>query len=221
MTTFPRIFLSFSLLLAGVVSAHGAPSQRIIFFGDSLTAGFGLDESQAYPALIEQKLKEAGWRGEIVNAGLSGEATEGGLSRVDWILRGEVDVFVLALGANDALRGHPVERTRENLKGIIAKVRQARPDAKIVLVGMKAPVNLGRGFREEFDAIFPLVAEENEVHFVPFLLEGVASERSLNLADGIHPNAKGQQILAGNVYPIIHRLVFGDLPDKESREASK
>ncbi|MCH8474086.1 MAG: arylesterase [Opitutales bacterium] len=209
MTTFLRIFFCFTLLV-GANAAIASPDHRIIFFGDSLTAGFGLDESQAYPALVAESLREKGWTGEVVNAGLSGEATGGGLARVDWILRGEVDIFVLALGANDALRGHPVGGTKENLKGIIEKVKKARPEAEVVLVGLKAPPNLGRNFREAFDPIFPSVAEEMEVTFVPFLLEGVAGERELNLPDGIHPNAEGQKILAENVYPTIHCLVFGE-----------
>ncbi|MCC5789047.1 MAG: arylesterase [Opitutales bacterium] len=214
MTTFHRIFLLASLLSLGSAAFGFSAEHRIIFFGDSLTAGFGLDESQAYPALIANSLREEGWQGEAVNAGLSGEATSGGLSRVDWILRGEVDVFVLALGANDALGGHPVQETKKNLIGIIEKVRQARPETEIVLVGMKAPPNLGRNFRDAFDPIFPEVAEKMEVTFIPFLLEGVAGERDLNLPDGIHPNAEGQKILAENVYPTIHRLVFGKKPTK-------
>lgn len=182
-------------------------TKTIVFFGDSLTAGYGLSKDQAFPALIEQNLRKKGIHHKVVNAGLSGETSAGGLGRIDWVLNQPVDIFILELGANDGLRGLPLEQTRKNLQGIIDKVKNRFPTVKIVIAGMMVPPNLGNDYTQEFQAIFPALAKKNQAALIPFLLEGVAGIENLNLPDGIHPNADGHQIVAGNVMKVIEKLL--------------
>lgn len=184
------------------------PGKRkaMVFFGDSLTAGYGLDEPlQAFPALIQQKLDSAGLSYQVVNAGVSGETTSGGAERIDWILSNPVDVFILELGANDGLRGIPIAETRKNLQLIIDKVKAKYPAAKIILTGMQVPPNMGQQYASQFRTIFPELAKKNDLALVPFLLEGVGGEAKLNQADGIHPTPDGHKIVAENVWPEIER----------------
>jgi len=182
-----------------------APSGRksIVFFGNSLTAGYGLLQEEAFPALIQKRLDSLGLDYQVVNSGLSGETTASGLNRIDWVLQQKVDVFVLELGANDGLRGIPLGETKANLQKIVQRVRQKYPEVKILLTGMQIPPNMGPEYTTEFKQIFPNLAEEYELAFVPFLLEGVAGDPSLNQSDGIHPTAKGQMILAENVWKVL------------------
>ena len=203
-----RWALIFVLLIGTAPSRGDGPVERILFFGDSLTAGYGVEPDQAYPALIARQLRAEGWAGEVINAGLSGETTAGGLRRVDWILRQDIDIFVLALGGNDALRGIPPHVTRENLAGIVARVRTRYPDARIVLAGMQAPPNMGADYTEAFRALFPSLAESLDLTLVPFLLEGVGGVVELNLADRIHPNPAGHERLAENVWTVLAPLVL-------------
>jgi len=172
----------------------------VLFLGTSLTAGLGLDPDDAYPALLQRKADSAGLAVRVENAGLSGETSAGALRRVDWLLRGPVDVFVLETGANDGLRGLDVDSTRANIERIVAKVRAARPSARVLLVQMEAPPNLGTKYTGQFRAMFPEVARETGATLVPFLLEGVAGVSSLNQADGIHPNEEGSRRVAANVW---------------------
>ena len=197
------LFFAFLLLATGFSPAP----KTIIFFGDSLTAGYGLSKDQAFPALIEQKLMKKGADYKVINAGLSGETSAGGLGRIDWVLNQPVDIFVLELGANDGLRGLPLEQTRKNLQGIIDKVKSKFPGVKVVIAGMMVPPNLGNDYTKEFQAIFPTLAKKNKATLIPFLLEGVAGIENLNLPDGIHPNAEGHQIVAGNVMKAIEGLL--------------
>jgi len=178
-------------------------SKVILFFGDSLTAGYQLEASEAYPAVIQQKLDSLGYDYQVVNAGLSGDTTASGKSRLDWVLRQEVHVFVLELGANDGLRGIPLSETRQNLQDIIDKVKAKNPETKIILAGMQIPPNMGQDYTSEFRQIFPDLAENNKVELIPFLLEGVAGNPDLNLNDGIHPTAEGYQIVADNVWEVL------------------
>lgn len=202
-----------ALALAGVLGAwFYSPAAEdaahtIVFFGDSLTAGYGLDPSEAYPALIANRLQKEEWPFEAVNAGLSGETTAAGVRRVDWILRRPVDVFVLALGGNDGLRGIPVEETAHNLQLIIDKVRAKNPDTRIILAGIEALPNMGPDFRDSFRAIFPRVAEANHLPLLSFLLEGVGGKPELNQGDGIHPNVAGQRIVADNVWAVLEPVL--------------
>ncbi len=174
--------------------------ETIVFLGNSLTAGYGLTLDEAYPALIQQKLDSAGYRYRVVNAGVSGETSAGGLRRIDWLLRQPITVLVLALGANDALRGHDLDNTRANLQAILDRTRAAYPDVSIVIAGMQAPPNLGSDYTDRFRTMFIDLARENDAALIPFLLEGVAAVPELNQPDGIHPTAEGQKILAENVW---------------------
>ncbi len=188
----------------GRATAQVSNKKTILFFGDSLTAGYGLDDpSQAFPGVIQHMIDSLKLPYSVVNAGVSGETTAGGLGRIDWILRQKVDVFVLELGANDGLRGIPVDETSKNLQAIVDKVKTKYPDAKLVMVGMQVPPSLGPAYVSAFKDIFPKVARENKMALVPFLLAGVGGDPKLNQPDGIHPTAAGAKIAAGNVWSIL------------------
>lgn len=191
----------------GVFSSAQADSLRIVFLGDSLTAGYGLDESEAYPALVGERLKAAGITAEIVNAGISGDTSAGGARRIAWLSHQKMDILVLALGANDALRGLETSGTQNNLDRIIETVREAHPDVRILLAGMLAPPNMGSDFRQSFDAIYPELADRHDLVLLPFLLEGVAGNSDLNLPDGIHPNKDGQRKVAELVYQKLRDMI--------------
>ncbi len=180
----------------------------ILFFGNSLTAGMGLDPEEAFPAIIQQKIDSLKLDYDVINAGLSGETTASGKNRLDWVLNQEVDVFVLELGANDGLRGIPLEETRNNLQSIIEAVRDKNPNTKIVLAGMQIPPNMGRNYTSEFRNIFPDLAEKNNAALIPFLLNDVAGNPALNQDDGIHPTAEGQKIVADNVWVILKEVIL-------------
>jgi acyl-CoA thioesterase I len=188
---------------AGGTSAATAAAPTILFVGTSLTAGFGLPGEQAYPARVQEKIDSAGLPFRVVNAGVSGETSAGALRRVDWLLRQPFEVLVLETGANDMLRGADLDSTRANIQAIVDRVRQERPDVRIVLVGMMAPPNLGRDYATRFQRMYPEVAERNDLALVPFLLEDVGGVSALNLPDGIHPNAEGQRILARTVWRVL------------------
>ena len=189
------------------VSSPVQQMKTILFFGNSLTAGYGLDPSEAFPALIQTKIDSLKLPYKAINAGNSGETSSGGKNRIDWLLRQKVDVFVLELGANDGLRGIPVPETKRNLQAIIDKVKAKYPDAKLVLLGMEIPPNMGGKYAEEFRVIFRQLATQNNMAFVPFLLEGVGGRRELNLPDGIHPTAQGHKILASNVWEVLEGVL--------------
>ncbi len=177
----------------------------VLFFGDSLTAGYGLEDpaTQAFPALVQNKIDSAKLHYKVINGGLSGETSAGGNSRIDWLLRQKIDVFVLELGANDGLRGLPVTDTQKNLQAIIDKVKTKYPDVKLVLTGMMVPPNMGASYANSFKAVFPDLAKKNNMLFVPFLLQNVAGIRTLNQADGIHPTATGAKIVAQNIWTVL------------------
>ncbi|WP_044018465.1 arylesterase [Hymenobacter sp. APR13] len=185
--------------------------QNVIFFGNSLTAGYQLPASAAFPTLLQQRIDSLSLPYKAFNYGVSGETTAGGRLRVASVLeRQPVDVFVLELGANDGLRGIPVRETTQNLQDIIDQVRRRYPEARIVLVGLEFPFDLGplgghrmARYALEFKALFRGLAEKNSLPFVPFLLQGVIGQRALNLPDGVHPNAAGQKILADNVWAVL------------------
>ena len=196
------------LIIAVAVLFQASTEPKVIlFFGDSLTAGYGLSPEEAFPALIEKNCLTNDTPCKAINAGLSGETSAGGLSRIDWVLRKPIDVFVLELGANDGLRGLPVEQTKRNLQAIIDKVKGKFPKAKIVIAGMMVPPNLGQDYAAKFRKIFPELAEKNNATLIPFLLQDVAGHEKLNLGDGIHPNPAGHKIVANNVYRILNPLL--------------
>lgn len=185
--------------------------KTILIFGNSLTAGFGLDPSQAFSALLQEKIDSLGWPFKVINAGLSGETTAGGLRRIDWMLQHKIDVFILELGGNDGLRGIALEDTEKNLQAIIDKVCQANPEVKIILAGMQVPPNLGPEYTARFQKIYPELAEKNDAAIIPFLLEGVGGIPELNLPDRIHPNEKGHKIVAENIWKVLKTELSGIL----------
>ena len=179
----------------------------ILFFGNSLTAGMGLDPNEAFPALIQEKIDSLQLPYKVVNAGLSGETTASGKNRLGWVLNADIEVFVLELGANDGLRGISLEETRGNLQEIIDVVQEKNPNTTIILAGMQIPPNMGQDYTSEFKDIFPDLATKNNVGLIPFLLEDVAGNPELNQPDGIHPTAEGQKIIANNIWPIIAEII--------------
>ena len=181
--------------------------KTIVFFGNSLTAAYGLDPSQGFVGLIGARIDSLGLDYKVVNAGLSGETSAGGNSRIDWILRQKIDVFVLELGANDGLRGTAIAETYKNLNSILQKVKTKYPDAKILICAMEALPNMGEKFTAEFRGIFANLAKENEATLIPFFLSNVGGIPELNQADGIHPTAKGHQIVTENIWAVLKEVI--------------
>ncbi|WP_421762914.1 arylesterase [Ekhidna sp.] len=179
----------------------------ILFFGNSITAGYQIDMDQAFPALIQQKIDSLGLNYKTINAGLSGETSAGGKSRIEWVLRTVPDIFFLELGANDGLRGLSLEETPKNLQAIIDAVKKENPDVKIIIAGMMVPPNLGGDYTQKFQRIFPDLAKKNDAIYIPFLLEGVAGNPELNLSDGIHPTPEGHEIVAETVWDYLLPLL--------------
>lgn len=188
-------------------SATVSVSPVILFVGTSLTAGLGLDPSQAYPARIEERVRAEGLPYRVVNAGVSGETSAAARRRLDWLLRQPVAVLVIETGANDGLRGQDPAATRAEIQAMIDRARQVSPPPRILLLGMQAPPNMGREYTDAFRAVYADLARANGVTLVPFLLEGVAGLEHLNQADGIHPTADGQRVLADNVWPHLRPLL--------------
>ena len=186
-----------------------SPSQKkvILFFGNSITAGYQLDMNQAFPAIIQQKIDSLGLSYQVINAGLSGETTASGKNRIDWVLRTVPDIFILELGANDGLRGLPLKETPKNLQVIIDKVKLINPEVKIVITGMEVPPNLGEAYTRQFRNIFPTLAKNNAAVLIPFLLVDVAGRPSLNLPDGIHPTPEGHLLIAELVWETLLPLL--------------
>ena len=193
----------------------------LLVFGDSIADGYGLEREQAFPALVQQRIAARGWPVEVVNAGLSGETSAAGLRRIGWLLRRRYDYVLLELGANDGLRGLPPAATRKNLQAIVDRVKEKNPAVRFVIAGMRIPPNLGARYADEFAAIFPRLAADNEAALIPFLLEGVGGVPELNLPDGIHPAAAGHEILADNVWKVLEPMLatrYQALPPSESPE---
>ncbi len=193
----------FAVITFGAAALFAAPERNmktILFFGDSITIGYGLEASQAYPALVQEKIEAAKLPYRVVNAGLSGDTTAAGVERLRWTLKRKADVLVLALGANDGLRGIPPQTAKENLRKMIRLAREKNPDTVIVLAGMKMPPNYGTAYTEGFAKIYPQLAKEENVRLVPFLLDGVGGVDKFNLPDRIHPNAEGQALIAETVW---------------------
>ncbi|MAP81154.1 MAG: arylesterase [Aequorivita sp.] len=189
-------------------ASENETNKIILFFGDSITAGYGLDDTNdAFPGIIQEKIDSIGWAYQVVNSGVSGETTAGGKSRIDWVLNQDIDVFVLELGANDGLRGVPISETKNNLQAIIDAVRAKNPEIQIVLAGMQMPPNMGADYTSNFKAIFPEIATKNNVALIPFILKGVGGIKELNQADGIHPTAEGHKILANTVWEVLHPIL--------------
>lgn len=182
-------------------------TKTILFFGDSITAGYGLETDEAFPNLIQQRLDSLGYDYTVINAGLSGETTAGGLNRINWVLKQNVEIFVLELGANDGLRGVPLAETRSNLNKIVDYVQEKNADTRIILAGMQIPPNLGAEYTSEFKELFPELAKKENIELIPFILEGVAGDPELNQQDGIHPTAEAQPILVDNIWETLEPLL--------------
>ncbi|GIV36220.1 MAG: hypothetical protein KatS3mg032_0599 [Cyclobacteriaceae bacterium] len=202
--TIKPLIVALVLLLGPILACA---QTNILFFGNSLTAGYGLSQEEAFPAVAEELLRKKGREVKAINAGLSGETSAGGLTRIDWILRQPVDILVLELGANDGLRGLPLDQTRKNLQGIIDKVKMRYPRARIVIAGMMVPPNMGPEYSHKFRQLFQELARKNRAVLIPFLLEGVAGHSHLNLPDGIHPNAEGHRIVAQTVIKYLEPII--------------
>ena len=196
--------------IANETAPKSEPTTTVVVLGDSLAAGYGLDPSESFPALLQKKIDAAGLKFTVVNAGVSGDTSSGGLRRIDWLLKRRVDVLVLELGGNDGLRGIPVGVTKTNLQAIIDRTKQKNPRAQIVIAGMQMPPNMGADYTTNFAKLFPELAKANNAALVPFLLEGVGGKPELNLPDLIHPTAEGQKIVATNVWnvlkPVLERV---------------
>jgi len=177
--------------------------KKILFFGDSLTAGYGLEMGQSYPSIIQQKIDSLGLDYQVINAGLSGETTASGKNRLEWVLQEDIAIVIIELGANDGLRGVQLKETESNLRSMVDMVQEKLPNAKIVLAGMKIPPNMGPEYTATFESIFPELAEEENLYLIPFLLENVAGIPDLNQNDGIHPTEQGQKIVAQNVWNVL------------------
>jgi len=223
----PIIKLVFLLFITGILASCGSSSEKkesetqeitaqqapanaqktILFFGNSLTAGYGIEQDDAFTGLTQDRIDSLGLNYRVINGGLSGETTAGGLSRLDWFLEDEPAIFVLELGGNDGLRGILPSESKKNLLGIIDNVRAKYPNTEIILAGMQIPPNMGQDYTDEFKNIYPEVAAEKNVKLIPFLLEGVAGNPELNLPDGIHPTEAGHKIVFETVWPYINELI--------------
>lgn len=188
-------------------AADATTKKTILFFGNSLTAGYGIDPEESFAGRIQIRLDSLKKEYRVINGGLSGETTAGGLSRLDWFLEEEPYLFVLELGGNDGLRGIPLTETKKNLLAIVDKVQAKYPNTKIILAGMQIPPNMGKEYTEEFKAIYPAVAKEKNIELIPFLLEGVAGNPDLNLPDGIHPTPEGHRIVMETLWPFISKAL--------------
>ncbi len=191
------------VLLLPLQSLHAA--RTVAFLGDSLTAGYGVETTEAYPALIEAKLKAKGLDWKVVNAGVSGDTTAGALRRLDWVFKQRVDVLFVCLGANDGMRGVPVVEAERNLRAIVVKAKAK--GAVVVLAGVQIPENYGADYRQQFSAIFPRLAKDKRLPFLPFLLEGVAMKPELNQSDRVHPNAAGHKVMAESVWKVLEPVL--------------
>jgi acyl-CoA thioesterase-1 len=178
---------------------------RVVFLGDSLTAGLGLSPDEAYPSLLQQRLDKEGFKYEVINAGVSGDTSAGGLARLDWALEGDVRVLIVALGGNDGLRGLPAEELKGNLSKIIEHAQKRH--IRVILAGMEAPPNFGQSYIVSFHQVYPELARQYNVSLVPFLLQGVAGIDALNQRDGIHPTAEGARIVADNIWPVLRPML--------------
>lgn len=196
------------LWIMGVSGTNSrAQDKTILFFGDSITAGYGVDPGQAFPAIIQQKIDSLGLNYTVINAGLSGETSAGGLRRIDWVLQRKVDIMILELGGNDGLRGIDLNSTKQNLQQIIDKTRAKYPDIQIILAGMQVPPNLGIEYTREFETMYPELAQKNQLLLIPLLLDNVGGYEQYMQPDQIHPNAAGHQMVAQTIWEVLKPIL--------------
>jgi acyl-CoA thioesterase-1 len=206
--TMPAIFIiALALSLFFPAEAADTPKKTLVFLGDSLTAGLGVQPTEAFPAIVAEKIRAAGLPFEVQNAGLSGDTSAGGLRRVEWLLQRPIDLLVLELGANDGLRGHDLKSIKANLQSIIDKTKAKNPQVKIVLAGMQVPPNMGAEYANGFARVYSELAHENNATLIPFLLEGVGGNRELNQPDQIHPSAAGHRVVAELVWRTLEPIL--------------
>ncbi len=196
-----------SLFLTCSLQAQDSDTKAILFFGDSITAGLGVDKSQAFPALIQDRIDSLGLNYEVINGGLSGETSAGGLRRIDWTLQRDIDIMVLELGGNDGLRGIDLNSTKENLQQIIDKVKTTNPDAEIILAGMQVPPNLGQDYTRQFETIYPELAEENNLPLIPMIMDKIGGDEELMQSDGLHPTPEGHKVIADTVWEALNPIL--------------
>jgi acyl-CoA thioesterase-1 len=199
-------FLCFCLLALAPIHALDNP-KTILILGDSIAAGFGLEPEQAFPALLQDKIDAAGLNWKVINGGVSGDTTAGGLRRIDWLLKQKIDVLLIELAGNDGLRGITPAETRKNLFGIVEKAKSKYPDVRVIISGMQMPPNMGEEYTKEYSAVFPAVAKQANAALIPFLLENVGGHPELNQADRIHPTPEGHKIVAENVWTILRGVL--------------
>jgi acyl-CoA thioesterase-1 len=199
--------LGFLALPGRAVAAADGASRTIVILGDSIAAGNGVDPSESFPSLLQERVRQKGWPYEVVNAGLSGDTTAGGVRRLPWLLKRRIDFLVIELGGNDGLRGIAPAETRANIEKIIALAREKYPEVRIVIAGMQMPQNMGADYNRKFREVFTTVAAEQKTALIPFLLEGVGGKAELNQPDRIHPNPEGHRIVADNVWAVLEPLL--------------
>lgn len=212
-----QILTAVFIFLLPVLLTAQETSQRILFFGDSITAGYGVGEGQAFPALIQQKIDSLGWNYEAVNGGSSGETSAGGLRRIDWVLKQPISVFVLELGGNDGLRGIDLDATQKNLQKIIDKVKSKYPEAKIVITGMQVPPNLGSEYTKVFKSMYPELAKKNNTQLIPYFLDDLGGDSELMQSDGIHPTEKGHNLLANKVWEVLKPMLANQIDVNQTK----
>ena len=212
-----RIFTAIVLIfLLPMLLVGQEKPKRILFFGDSITAGYGVGEKNAFPAFVQQKIDSLDWNFKAVNGGSSGETSAGGLSRIDWMLRQPISVFVLELGGNDGLRGIDLDATKKNLQKIIDRVEAKYPDAEIVITGMQVPPNLGPEYTSNFKGIYPELAEENNAELIPYFLDDLGGDSELMQTDGIHPTEAGHRLLAEKTWKVLKPILQSKKTDTHS-----
>lgn len=197
------IIVILSMFFTCSLQAQDSDTKTILFFGDSITAGLGVDKSQAFPALIQDRIDSLGLNYEVINGGLSGETSAGGLRRIDWTLQRDIDIMILELGGNDGLRGIDLNSTKENLQQIINKVKAKNPDAEIILAGMQVPPNLGQDYTKQFETIYPELAEENDLPLIPMIMDKIGGNEELMQSDGLHPTPEGHKVIAETVWEVL------------------
>ncbi len=201
-----HIFILFFTIFTGL-SVVAQEKKTILFFGDSIAAGYGIEPQQAFPAIIQNKIDSAGLNYEVINGGLSGETSAGGLRRIDWVLQRDIDIIVLELGGNDGLRGIDLSSTKENLQQIIDKAKAKNPDVEIILAGMQVPPNLGTDYTQEFQNLYPELAKENNLILIPLILDKVGGKDEYMQPDQIHPNVQGHKVVAETVWDVLSNLL--------------
>ena len=197
--------MKISFLILGLSFSLSSFAQTILFLGDSLTEGYQLSKNEAYPALVETELKKNRPKVKVINGGVSGATSASGLKRMDWYLKAKPDIMILALGANDGLRGLKLDHTEKNLISVIEKAQERK--ITVIIAGMKMPVNYGEPYRTQFESMFPRLAKKYKLKLIPFILEGVGGDPKLNLADGIHPNPDGHKVMAKTVLKVLEPIL--------------